>query len=110
MTITAPPTSPVASAPRSASVNLSLTSGRLARWVPWALLGASVGLTLPVFLMLAAAEAIFSEEELPADQTSFTALNAELAKQWPVITEKKDAPADAKEWDGRPGKLEFLER
>ena len=57
MTITAPPTSPVASAPRSASVNLSLTSGRLARWVPWALLGASVGLTLPVFLMLAAAEA-----------------------------------------------------
>jgi len=56
------------------------------------------------------AEAIFSEEELPADQTNFTALNAELAKHWPVITEKKDAPADAKEWDGRPGKLGFLER
>ncbi|HQC93279.1 MAG TPA: phosphate ABC transporter permease PstA [Microbacteriaceae bacterium] len=36
---------------------LSLTSGRLGRWVPWALLGAAVGLTLPVFLMLAAAEA-----------------------------------------------------
>ncbi|MGB7737523.1 MAG: DUF3470 domain-containing protein, partial [Steroidobacteraceae bacterium] len=30
--------------------------------------------------------------------------------QWPVITEKKDAPADAKEWDGRPGKLSYLER
>ena len=56
------------------------------------------------------AEAIFSEEELPAEQKAFTALNAELAKQWPVITEKKDAPADAKEWDGRPGKLGFLER
>jgi len=27
-----------------------------------------------------------------------------------VITEKKDSPADAKEWDGRNGKLEFLER
>jgi len=34
-------------------------------------------------------EAIFSEEELPAGQNHFTPLNAELAKQWPVITEKK---------------------
>src|SRR2546429_3347911 len=42
-------------------------------------------------------EAIFSEEELPAGQEHFKQLNAELAKQWPVITEKKDAPADAKE-------------
>src|SRR2546421_4916373 len=40
---------------------------------------------------------IFSEEELPAGQEHFKQLNAELAKQWPVITEKKDAPADAKE-------------
>ena len=56
------------------------------------------------------AEAIFSEEELPDGQQAFKKLNAELAKQWPVITEKKDAPADAKEWDGRTGKLEFLER
>ena len=36
-------------------------------------------------------EAIFSEEELPAGQEHFKQLNAELAKQWPVITEKKDA-------------------
>jgi len=36
------------------------------------------------------AEAIFSEEELPDGQQAFKALNAELAKQWPVITEKKD--------------------
>jgi ferredoxin len=27
-----------------------------------------------------------------------------------VITEKKDAPADAKEWEGKPGKLKLLER
>ena len=40
-------------------------------------------------------EAIFSEEELPAGQEQFKQLNAELAKQWPVITEKKDPPADA---------------
>jgi len=27
-----------------------------------------------------------------------------------VITEKKESPADAKEWDGRIDKLQFLER
>jgi ferredoxin len=37
-------------------------------------------------------------------------LNAELAKNWPVITEKKEPPADAKEWDRRTGKLDLLER
>ncbi len=37
-------------------------------------------------------------------------LNAELAKQWPVITEKKDAPEDAKEWDGKPDKIKLLEK
>ncbi|NLA36984.1 MAG: phosphate ABC transporter, permease protein PstA, partial [Actinobacteria bacterium] len=65
MTITAPHT-PDSDAQRPAvatdtirleRATLSLTSGRLGRWVPWALLGAAVGLTLPVFLMLAAAEA-----------------------------------------------------
>src|SRR6516165_3340888 len=55
-------------------------------------------------------EAIFSEEELPAGQEQFKQLNAELAKQWPVITEKKDAPADAKEWEDKPDKLKLLER
>ena len=56
------------------------------------------------------AEAIFSEEEIPDGQERFKALNAELAPQWPVITEKKPPPEDAKEWDGREGKLELLER
>jgi ferredoxin len=55
-------------------------------------------------------EAIFSEEELPAGQEQFKQLNAELAKQWPVITEKKAAPPDAKEWEGKPDKLPLLER
>ena len=55
-------------------------------------------------------EAIFSEEELPPGQEQFKQLNAELAKNWPVITEKKDAPADAKEWEGKPDKLKLLER
>src|SRR5664279_4621948 len=41
------------------------------------------------------AEAIFSEEELPAGQESFTALNKELAKLWPVISERGAPPAAA---------------
>src|SRR5262245_8520198 len=55
-------------------------------------------------------EAIFSEEELPAGQEQFRQLNAELAKHWPVITEKKAEPPDAKEWEGKPDKTKLLER
>jgi ferredoxin len=47
---------------------------------------------------------------LPTGQEHFKQLNAELAKQWPVITEKKEPPADAKEWEGKPDKLKLLER
>jgi ferredoxin len=56
------------------------------------------------------AEAIFSEDELPADQQHFLELNAELAEQWPNITEMKEAADDADDWNGVPGKLEHLER
>jgi ferredoxin len=55
-------------------------------------------------------EAIYSEEEIPDGQEAFQKLNAELAKQWPVISEKKDAPADAKQWEGVKEKLNLLER
>ena len=56
------------------------------------------------------ANAIFSEDDLPADQEQFLALNAELAKEWPVIATKKDAPQDADDWNGKPDKLKYLER
>ncbi len=56
------------------------------------------------------AEAIFAEDDVPDDQQEFIALNAELAKDWPVITEMKDAPDDAEEWNGKKGKLQYLER
>jgi ferredoxin len=56
------------------------------------------------------AEAIFAEDDLPADQQQFLQLNAELATQWPVITQKKEPPADAEEWNGVAGKLQHLER
>ena len=55
-------------------------------------------------------EAIFSEEEIPDGQEQFKELNKELSRQWPVITEKGQAPADAKEWEGKPDKLKLLER
>ena len=56
------------------------------------------------------AEAIFSEEELPAGQEQFLQINAELAKKWPVITERGEPPADADEWKGVEGKLKDLAR
>ena len=56
------------------------------------------------------AEAIFPEEELSEDQMQFLELNAELAREWPVITEKKEPLPDADEWNGKPNKLQYLER
>jgi len=56
------------------------------------------------------AEAIYPEDDLPSGQEHFTALNAELSLEWPVITESQEQSADAEEWDGKEGKLELLER
>lgn len=56
------------------------------------------------------AEAIYSEDDLPKEMEHFLELNAELSQNWPVITEAKDPPADAEEWDGKPDKLQHLER
>ena len=35
-------------------------------------------------------------------------VNTDFAKTWPNITIKREQPADAKEWDGKPGKLALL--
>jgi ferredoxin len=56
------------------------------------------------------AEAIFAEDDVPEGQRDFIVLNAELAKSWPVITEKKPALADADAWLGKPGKRGLLRR
>ena len=56
------------------------------------------------------AEAIYPEDDLPAGQEIFIQLNADLSRTWPVITEQKTPPPDAEEWDGKPGKLDLLER
>jgi ferredoxin len=54
--------------------------------------------------------AIYAEEDVPPGQESFTALNAELAKLWPVITDKKAALPDAEQWKDVKEKLAYLER
>jgi ferredoxin len=55
-------------------------------------------------------EAIFAEDDVPVAQREFIALNADLAKEWPAITEKKPAPDDAKQWDKVTPKKHLLER
>jgi ferredoxin len=56
------------------------------------------------------AEAILPDDELSAEQKPFLELNAELAGIWPIISEKKDPLPDAEEWDGKPEKLQYLEK
>jgi ferredoxin len=55
-------------------------------------------------------EAIYAEEDVPAGLEPFIALNAELAKLWPVIIQKKDPPADHAHWAEVKGKLNLLEK
>ena len=55
-------------------------------------------------------EAIFAEDELPDGMENYIELNEELSREWPVLTEMIDAPADAAEWAGKPDKLKLLER
>ena len=55
-------------------------------------------------------EAIYAEDDVPDDQRRYIALNAELAKQWKPIVERKDALPDADHWARIKGKLGELKR
>ena len=55
-------------------------------------------------------EAIFAEDDVPDSQQQFKALNAELAKLWKPIIERKPAPPDADEWKDVADKLAQLQR
>lgn len=57
-------------------------------------------------------DAIRTEDEVPNEQKSFIALNAELAVRpgWTRITSKKAALPDHEEWTGVAGKLAYLDR
>ena len=55
-------------------------------------------------------DAIYAEQDVPADQQDFTPLNAELARLWKPITRKKPPLPDAEHWASVAGKRGELER
>src|SRR3569832_1690865 len=54
--------------------------------------------------------AIYAEEDVPADQQQFIKMNVDLARKWPSITKSKSALPDAEEWKDVQDKLQYLER
>lgn len=56
------------------------------------------------------AEAIYPDDEVPANQQDFIKLNAELSRSWPNIVKQKTPPQDAEEWNGQADKKKLLER
>ena len=54
--------------------------------------------------------AIFTEDDLPADQKHFLELNAELAKIWSTLSDTKEPLPEAEEFKDVTGKLRYLER
>lgn len=54
-------------------------------------------------------EAIYAEEDVPADQQDYLELNADLARIWPVISRKKAALPDAERWGTVTGKRQMLD-
>ncbi len=53
--------------------------------------------------------AILSEDDLKEEDKKYLEINTRLSKTWPLITEAKEAPDDAKEWENKPNKLKLLE-
>jgi ferredoxin len=54
------------------------------------------------------ADAIKADTENGLD--SWLKLNSDFSKSWPNITVKRPSPVDAKQWDGKPNKLELLSK
>ncbi|ABR91150.1 ferredoxin FdxA [Herminiimonas glaciei] len=54
--------------------------------------------------------AIFAEEDVPADQQVFIKLNVDLSREWPSITKTKPPMAEAEEWKDKTDKLQYLAR
>ena len=55
-------------------------------------------------------EAIYAEDDVPAQMHDFIALNVELAKTWPAIIEKKEPLDDHAAWANVSGKIDKIER
>jgi ferredoxin len=55
-------------------------------------------------------EAICSEDDITESQRAFIDLNRELARNWPVINQSKEALPEAEEFREVKSKLDLLER
>ena len=55
-------------------------------------------------------EAIFAEDDVPANQKEFIPINAELAKLWKPLVERIPAPADADDWKEVKEKKHLIEK
>lgn len=55
-------------------------------------------------------QAIVPRDALPEAQRELSALNEQLAKVWPSITDVKEPLPDHRAWARVPGKLKLLER
>ncbi|PWG61354.1 ferredoxin FdxA [Sediminicurvatus halobius] len=53
-------------------------------------------------------DAIVPDDGIPEGQEEFLALNARLARQWPVIKAREAPPEDADEWAEVDGKKALL--
>lgn len=53
-------------------------------------------------------EAIFLDEDVPADQLAYIEINARLAKDYPVITSTKDAHPEAEQYRDVSGKQALI--
>ncbi len=54
--------------------------------------------------------AIFAEEDVPADQQKFIQLNIDLARNWPSITKTKAPLPEAEEFKDVQQKMHLLKR
>lgn len=53
-------------------------------------------------------EAIYAEDEVPADQIEFIEINEKYSKIWPNITEAKDPMPNHEEWKKKINKIDVL--
>jgi ferredoxin len=55
-------------------------------------------------------EAIHSEDDVPENMLDYIALNAEMARVWPPIVEKKEPLPEHEKWALVSGKIAQIER
>ena len=53
-------------------------------------------------------DAIYAEDEVPADQIEFIEINEKYSKVWPNITEAKEPMANHEDWKEKENKIDVL--